>query len=223
MVFDDERQVIGGPEWDEIMEAFHALPLERRQAPAPGPDPVLEEWRTIVLSEKGATGPRSVHRYADAQVLAPCEGCEAWCCKRLVFNRGLPGDASQLEFLRYCLGFPGVEIGIASDSWAVIVHTTCRHLDGNRCSVYGTDERPLRCGYYNALDCKYRSHFGSPRPDEIIRVSRDQFATVADSMVFDELGRIVAMPPMDVMRNRIEETERATARAQLEATSTGGV
>jgi hypothetical protein len=212
LVFDDHRHVVGAPEWDEMIEAFRSIPRQTRPAPPPPPDPMLEEWRSIVLSEKASPDSVRPRRYGEPEVSNPCQGCEAWCCKMLVFNRGKPTTASQVDFLRYCLGFPGVEVGVADDSWAVIVHTTCRHLDGNRCSVYGTEERPLRCGYYDELNCKYRTHFGSPRPDDIVRISRDQFPLVADSMMFDDTGGILAIPPINVLRGRLEDAERARAQ-----------
>lgn len=211
IVYDDNRRVAATPDWAEMLEAFGTMPRERHPLPAPPPDPVLEEWRSIVLSEKPAAEPGRTLNYNDPEVTNPCHGCEAWCCKFLVFNRGMPTDASQLEFLRYCLGFPGVEIGVADDSWAVIVHTTCRHLDGNRCSVYGTDDRPLKCGYYDALSCGYRGHFGVPQPKDILRVSRDQFPRVAESIIFDDMGEIVAVPPLELLRQRVEELVRAEA------------
>ena len=171
LVFDDDRRLVSVPDWDDLLEAFRAMPLQRELAPPPGPDPIIEEWRSIVLSEKRADADdrQALYHYADAPVSDPCQGCGAWCCKTLVFNRGLPTNASQIEFLRYCLGFPGIEVGVSADSWAVIVHTTCRHLEGNRCSVFGTDERPLKCSYYDALSCSYRGHFGVPRPADIVR------------------------------------------------------
>jgi hypothetical protein len=216
LTFDDERQLTSVPDWDEVLETFRTMPLQRIPAPAPGPDPVVEEWRSIVLSEKPADGYRKpeVYRYADPQVSDPCNGCEAWCCKTLVFNRGMPATASQVEFLRYCLGFPGIEVGVADDGWAVIVHTTCRHLDGNKCSVYGTEERPLKCSYYDALRCSYRGHFGVPEPADIVRVNREQFRTIADSIVFDEVGKTVAVPPVDVLRDRLVGAERIRAKQQ---------
>jgi len=214
MVFGDDRRVVSVPGWDEVLEAFGSMPMERRPAPPPEPDPMIEEWRSIVLSPKGSDSDgRPLRHFADPQVSDPCQGCGAWCCKALVFNRGLPGDAAQLEFLRYCLGFPGVELGVSADSWAVIVRTTCRHLEGNRCTVFGTNERPLKCGYYDALGCGYRGHFGVPRPDDIVRVRREQFGVVADSLVFDNLGRIVAIPPLELLRDRLEDNERAVAGA----------
>jgi hypothetical protein len=214
IVFDDDRKVIGFPEWDDVLQGFMARPTERRPAQLAGPDPVLEQWRAIVLSpkpdqEEDTAGP--FHHFSDPQVTDPCDGCGAWCCKALVFDRGIPADASQVEFLRYCIGFPNVEIGVADNGWAVIVHTTCRHLSGNRCSVYGQPERPLKCGYYDALSCAYRGHFGVPAPDDVVRVARHQFATVADSIVFDDLGRIVAIPPLHIVRERVIQAERAAA------------
>ncbi len=212
VVFDENRRVVERPDWEEMLEAFGSMPTQRVMAPPPEPDPVIEDWRSVVLSKKGADSDvRPLRHYADPEVSDPCTGCEAWCCKTLVFNRGRPGNASQLDFLRYCLGFPGVEVGVAADAWSVIVHTRCRHLLDDRCSVFGTDERPLRCGYYDAGSCGYRAHFGVPRPDDIVRVSLDQFGVVADSMVFDDLGRIVAIPPIEALRDRLEEAERAAA------------
>jgi hypothetical protein len=212
LVFDDERRVVAKPNWQEMLEAFRSMPLARQSAPTPKPDPVLEEWRSIVLSEKGAeSARRPVHHFGDAQVSDPCDGCEAYCCKLLIFSRGLPAEVAQLEFMRYCLGFPAVEVGVADDSWALIVHTKCRHLDGNRCSVFGTDQRPLKCDYYDAVGCSYRGHFGTPRPDDILRVQREQFRMVVDSLVFDDLGRVVAIPPVAVLRDRLEGFERERA------------
>jgi hypothetical protein len=212
VIFDDDRRVIAVPDWQEVLEAFRAMPMPRIAAPPPPPDPVREEWRSIVLSQKSPGGARPIRHFGEPEMSDPCQGCGAWCCQKLVFNRGLPAEASGLDFFRYCLGFPGVEVGIADDSWAVIVNTTCRHLQGNRCSVYGSDERPLKCSYYDALSCSYRPHFGVARPDEIIRLNRDQFRVVLDSIVLNDLGRIVAIPRCDVLRDLVEEAERAGAQ-----------
>jgi hypothetical protein len=131
-----------------------------------------------------------------------------------VFERGLPTDVNQLDFLRFSLGFPGVEVGITANSWNLLVHTTCRHLDGNRCSVFGTDERPIQCSNFDALNCAYRSDLGSPTPDSMVRVNRDQFSVVTDSLVFNDLGKIVAMPSLELVRDHLEEAERAKAVAR---------
>jgi hypothetical protein len=211
LAFDDRRRISSTPAWAEVLEGFRNIPISRRPLPVAAPDPVYDEWQSIALSGKPSERESTVHRYGDAEVLSPCEGCGAWCCKMLVFNRGLPREASQLDFLRYSAGFPSVEIGVAEDGWAVIVHTTCRHLDGNRCSVFGQPERPLKCGYYDALSCGYRGHFGIPQPSDIVRVKRPHFEAVAASLAFDELGRIVAIPPLDLIRRQVEDAMRSSA------------
>ncbi len=212
VVFDDERKVAERPDWAEVMEAFASMPLERHMAPDTGADPVTEEWRAIALGVK--PDPDDDFRalsFADPEVRDPCQGCGAWCCHTLVFGRELPENANQFDFFRYCLGFPSVELGVSEDSWVVVVHTSCRHLDGNRCSVYGSDERPLRCGYYDALKCVYRDRFGSPRPEEMVRVSREHFSVLATSVVFDEQGRVRRLPTPELLRRRIEMAMRARA------------
>ncbi len=208
IVFDDDRRVVGKPQWEEVLEGFAAMPMQRRPAPPPPPNPVLEEWRTVVLTEKTGSVRKSVHRYGDPVVTEPCLMCDAYCCKVLVFPRGEPKTAGQIDFLRYCLGFPSVELGVSDEGWALIVNTTCRHLDGNRCSVFGQEERPLKCGYYDAMNCDHRPKFGLPQPDDILRVSAAQFDLVADSLMYDDIGRVAAVPPVRILRERLEQSMR---------------
>jgi hypothetical protein len=74
------------------------------------------------------------------------------------------------------------------------------------------------------MSCGYRRHFGTPRPDDIVRVSRDQFGLIADSIVFDDVGRIVAIPPIEIFRDRLETAERKKAgRATGPHTAAGSV
>jgi hypothetical protein len=214
LTFDETRRVIAVPAWGDVQEAFLSMHLERHPAPTPPPDPVTEEWRALTLSKKSANAkPPGTHRIADPVVSDPCQGCGAWCCKTLLFSRDRPSEVSQLDFFRYCVGFPGVEVGVADDGWALIVRTTCRHLEDNRCSVFGLDERPLKCSYYDALKCKYRVHLGTPRPEEIVRVSAGQFAVLAEAVAFDETGRIVELPSVKMLRELLEDAERARADA----------
>ena len=58
-----------------------------------------------------------------------------------------------------------------------------------------------------------------------MRLNREQFGVVTDSIVFDDLGRTMAIPPLDILRNRLEEVERMRAQGQsgqaAEATTLG--
>ena len=207
--FDDERKIVERPVWGELLEAFATMPLERRAAPPPGPDRVLEEWRQVSLTAKDSNGAYRDRSWGDTDVSDPCTGCEAWCCKTLVFGRDIPENANQFDFFRYLVGFPGVEIGVSEQSWAIVVKTTCRHLVANRCSIYGHEDRPLRCGYYDELKCVYREQFGAPRPADLVRVNRQTFAILAESVVFDEKGRVRRLPATDKLRFHMEEAMRA--------------
>jgi hypothetical protein len=104
-----------------------------------------------------------------------------------------------------------VEVAISEAKWSLLVRTTCRHLDGNRCSVYGTDQRPLKCGYFSALNCGYRADLGVARPDNLVRVRREHFEAIAQTVAFDELGRVVAIPSLELLRARVEGAEQARA------------
>lgn len=194
--FDDDRRIVGRPAEDETLEAFRAMPLELD----PLAPPASSEWRPVVLSPE-PSGPR---RYTDPVVTDPCGGCEAYCCQTLLFPRTPPRHAADLDVLRYAVGFPGVEVAVADEGWALVVRTTCRHLDGNRCSVYGTDERPLKCSYYDALRCTYRANFGGARTESIVRVTYEEFDVLAESVLFDGNGQVAAVPSAEALRGLLD-------------------
>ena len=118
---------------------------------------------------RGGTPPATDVRTWE-QLQAPCAGCAAWCCIRLTFPHDTPVNASQLDHIRFCLGFPGVEATVDADGrWTIDVRTRCRHLveDGagqRRCGVYGQPERPSQCVRFDALSCAYRGRYAGPRP-----------------------------------------------------------
>jgi hypothetical protein len=214
--FDDDRKVARLPDWEEVISAFSRLPLERDTAPVPTEDAARGEWKRIALTAK-PDAQRIVaeeyqdHVFGDPEVADPCSSCEAWCCKVLIFSRDTPENAQEFDFFRYCIGFPSVEVGVSDDGWAVIVRTTCRHLQDDSCSLYGKQERPLRCGYYDALKCVYRRHFGQPAPDDLVRVTRQDFPVLEASVIFDDSGQVRRVPTVELLRARIGGALRAGA------------
>jgi hypothetical protein len=116
---------------------------------------------------------------------------------------------SSLDYYRFVLGFPGVELAIADDVWSIVVKTRCRHLEGNRCAVYGRPERPLICNYYDAWKCTYRINFGLPRPAGFLRVRLEQINAVTECFGFDQYGAISQFPPTEAIRQHIEEGWRS--------------
>ena len=210
MTFDEDRRVSSKPAFEEVMAAFRERPFNRVAAGVPGTDPVREDWRQVVLGRKPARGPEP-HLWSDPVVSDPCRDCAAWCCQTLTFERKAPVDTESLDHLFFSLGFPSIELKISDDRWSIVVHARCRHLEDGRCGLYGRPERPIVCREYDEMACGYREDFGNPQPENIIRVELTQFRTVAESLVFDELGSIVEIPPLAVLRQRLIEAEHVVS------------
>jgi hypothetical protein len=206
VVLDEQRKIVSVPDWANLVHGIAKLPSWPAPAPTdpPAKDAVLQEWQELVLNPDGrdASGQQSL---AYDELRDPCSGCEAHCCTTLVFPYGFPTTASNLDHLKFCLGFPGIELGIAQDAWSLVVKTRCRHLDGNRCSIYGKPERPLLCQYYDAWKCTYKVNFGMPRPPSFLRVRLEEYAWLTECFRFDQNGNITEGPNVEQVRSKIEE------------------
>jgi hypothetical protein len=214
VVVDDERNIVEMPGWDSLQAAFAELepwPAPPASEP-PSADPMLLEWQRQVITPEQIAGPGAELR-SFASLGSPCDGCSAYCCTHLVFPQGVPQTVSNLDFFRYCLGFPGVELGFGEDGWSLIVASTCRHLEGNRCGVYGQPERPLPCQYYDAWQCSYKPRLSVPRPADYLRLGLEQFDALAECYQFEANGHIAHSPSLDEMRQRVEDGWRASRPA----------
>lgn len=190
--FDEDRNICDVPDWETLSRELGAIPLSD----------VLAGPGTVPAEEPSAARQQPAVPFHPAD---PCEGCGAWCCKSLIFPQSVPATASQMDYFKFCLGFPGVQLGISDEGWALLVLTTCQHLAGNRCGVYGLPERPLRCRYYSAQSCSYKPIFAAERPGNLLRIGLSDLPAVMSLMSFDALGKIVEMPPVARLRGRIEE------------------
>jgi hypothetical protein len=182
LTFDDSGRIDAFPDAESMLGAFGSMPLGR-DAAHPGAQPTKRLIATIQDS---------------------CDGCEAWCCRTVVFERPVPTTASQVDEFKYCLGFPSVELGVSDQGWSLLVHTTCRHLQSNRCSIFGMEARPRLCQEIDAVGCQYRVKLGTPRPEGFVTLGLEKFSALTDSIVFDELGGVLAVPPVEELRPRIE-------------------
>ena len=209
--FDDHRAIVSGPSWEEIEVLFDELPIaEPPIEHAVADEPELAEWVEVVLGRAPASSERADLMKDDAEIAAPCTGCGAPCCSTLVFPLAYPTTASSVDYIRFLLGFPGIELGVADGGWGIVVRTRCRHLtDDALCGVYGSEERPLLCRYYDEHACTYKSQFGQPRPDDFLRVRYDHFDWFAECFRFDPDGTIVAAADMASMRSHIEARLRS--------------
>jgi len=213
VVVDGDRNILEMPSWDSLNQAF--AQLEPAPAPPasqpPADDPVTREWQRQVIALETITGP-GAEAHSFTSLSDPCTNCNAYCCTHLVFPQGTPQNTANLDFFRYALGFEGIELGFGDDGWSLIVASTCRHLVGNRCGVYGQPERPLPCQYYDAWQCSYKPRLGQPRPAGYLRLGLQHFDWLAECYQFDGDGRVTVSPSLDDMRQHIEHRWRETAR-----------
>jgi Fe-S-cluster containining protein len=203
--FDDNRTIVKVPDWRTLMEGMEALV----DTPAPvTPEPAMTDsafdgWTAIARGAAPKDEPLPVFSFE--QSTSPCTSCAAYCCETLVFPQSAPSSISSFDYYRFCMGFPGLEIGVAADgTWSIVVKTRCRHLDGNRCSIYGKKERPLTCTYYDEWTCSYRPRFGQARPEGYLRLKLEQWKWLTECFQFDSFGEIAHFPTFADIRAHVE-------------------
>ena len=190
LTFDRDRSLTAAPDWSEMVELCRATPmayswesvLAGEGEPAPHPLPLQE----AVPSQE-----RTLAEVLDD----PCTRCAAPCCRYLLFPLPLPRDFMQLDYVRFCLGFPGVEVLATPTAWSLLLRADCTHFDGERlrCTAFGSPERPLRCLHLNQWQCDpYRQLLQAGAP--LQRLTHDSFAVAMAQARFDDHGGLVAWP-----------------------------
>lgn len=210
LLFNELRAVVQVPDWATLTKVLADIPVTEpaRTTAAAAVDPVLAAWRLQVVAGDGgkpaAAAQQPPRAYLYGELDDPCTSCSAQCCQTLVFPHPTPRTRHNVDYLRFCLGFPGIEIGVGDAGWSIIVKTRCRHLDGNRCGIFGRPERPILCKYYDASTCTYRVEFGQPRPEGLVRVRLEDFPVFAGGFRFDEHGTVLGVPSSRLLRAAIE-------------------
>ena len=191
--FDDQGNIIESPDWPKLVESLEHIFDPAEEADPPSAAPVETRRASDLLP-----------LYTIDQV-QPCNGCAAYCCKVLMFPIDRPVDASGLDYIQFCLGFPGIRVGISDALWAVLVDTKCRHLQQNRCALFGQPQRPLACRYYDEWRCVYRPHFEEPEKVGVVYAGLEQYRRIVKQIELDRNGAIVRWPAVGEMRQAAEE------------------
>lgn len=213
--FDENHNITGSPDWPTALSTLEKLPLSPHYEEGFHEDPYFERW--LYEAAYGAPAEASPETgFTYKSLTDPCAGCGSFCCKYLIFPQAVPASRVSLDYLHFVLGFPGLELGVSDDSWYVIVKTTCRHLEGNRCSIFGKPERPHLCTFYDAHGCQYVAQFGTPRPQGFMRINLEQFFWLVEPLGFDESGNVTRMPPTEELRRHIERRWREAVLAASE-------
>lgn len=196
--FDDDRQIVGieneGQTYRELYQIAYYPPTEDKmvfEADGTKPDAGGLENKTNIHSQEKS--------YTDMQ--QSCDDCNAFCCSNIVLPVEIPTTHTNLDYLKYNLGFPGVELGIADNEWIMTVKTSCRHLKDSKCMLYGHAERPLCCKYYDVSQCSYRLYFDMSGQPNYIKAGYEEFNRIIADFKFDAAGNIVEGLNMELLRN----------------------
>jgi hypothetical protein len=186
VVFDEFRTIVEVPSWESLVAEAAPPP-----PPPSAPTAVSLTLGPTRLRSRPAPAEEEQEQHSFDDLRTPCASCTAYCCTTLVFPKPRPSTNVQLDYWRFCLGFPGIEVGIGKEEWSLLISTTCRHLDdANRCSVYGQPERPLRCSYYDAWKCGYKPRLGPVQQPGFRRMDLDAFDEYLADLVFDAAGAV---------------------------------
>jgi Fe-S-cluster containining protein len=83
-----------------------------------------------------------------------CEYCTAKCCRYFALPIDAPESLQDFEFIRWYLLHDRASVFVEDDSWYLLVHTVCKHLqEDNLCGIYET--RPQICRDYTTENCEY--------------------------------------------------------------------
>lgn len=83
-----------------------------------------------------------------------CEYCTARCCRYFALPIDKPETLKDFDFMRWFLLHEQATVFVEDDSWYLLVHTVCKHLQADhRCGIY--EIRPEICREYSADNCEY--------------------------------------------------------------------
>ena len=83
-----------------------------------------------------------------------CDHCTAKCCRYFALPMEEPTELKDWEYVRWFLLHEAATVFKEDDSWYLLVHTTCKHLQPDqRCGIY--DTRPMICREYSTDNCEY--------------------------------------------------------------------
>lgn len=122
--------------------------------------------------------------FADAENL--CDHCTAKCCKYFALPIDEPVARRDFDFIRWYLLHDRASVFVDEDTWYLLVHTTCKHLQAdNRCGIYET--RPQICREYTTKDCEFEDDWCYERyfetPEQI-----DEYADALFGPQFPQTG-----------------------------------
>lgn len=101
-----------------------------------------------------ATAPVKRRRADHPKAANLCEHCVAKCCRYFALPIDEPASRKDFDFIRWYLLHDRASIFVDDDTWYLLVHTACKHLQSDyRCGIYET--RPQICREYTTEACEF--------------------------------------------------------------------
>ncbi len=83
-----------------------------------------------------------------------CDHCTAKCCHYFALPIDQPHSRKDFDYIRWYLLHDRATVFVEDESWYLLVHTTCQHLQSDhRCGIYET--RPQICRDYTTDECEF--------------------------------------------------------------------
>jgi hypothetical protein len=183
--------------------------------------PNVEEVRTLADpdeeleppsggAERGGSGAGFGAVSARPTLSGPCSDCTGICCRYVFFWRKPIATASDMDFIRYAMGFPGVAYVISADRCAIVVQGTCRHWMPltRTCGVVGSPLRPKRCEFLNEWRCSLREQFYT-HPERLVHVrTLEDVARLEDLLGFDGKDEPKKLPSVAHLQDALGRPDR---------------
>ena len=147
---------------------------------------------------------------AGTSLFGPCSDCTGICCRYIFFWRKPIATASDLDFIRYAMGFPGVAYVIGSERCAIVVQGACRHwsLETRACGVVGSPLRPKRCQFLNEWRCSIREQFYT-HPERLVRLrTLEDVARMEKLLGFDGEDEPRRLPSVEHLQQAFGRPDR---------------
>jgi len=141
----------------------------------------------------------------------PCEECSAPCCRYLIIPHKSPSTWMDLDFIRYMLNFPDINVTVSkAGEWGILIHQDCLNFDekDQKCKVHNTSTQPKTCSYFNPYQCNYRLNLDAKEPNSIYILDREKFMHWVKYVKFSENGVIVDGPSFEKSKEILKKFEQ---------------
>ncbi|MCA9262483.1 MAG: YkgJ family cysteine cluster protein [Planctomycetales bacterium] len=123
-----------------------------------------------------------------------CEYCTAKCCHYFALPIDTPEESKEFDFIRWYLLHDRASVFVEDDTWYLLVHTTCKHLqDDYRCGIYFT--RPQICREYSTDNCEYEDYWTYDKYFE----SPEQIHEYAQALEAFEKRKVIRSPKPEAL------------------------